>query len=146
MLSTNSFLSVFDTRWQRWQRLHLFARSTPRFFFPRLMPTLLFPPVAASHAVLRVLMTYLLVLFSHAFSANVFAFWLVRSCAFIAIVLFDVLVSTFQIYLNAPYCLHFLAENKEGKTPMDIAKGTGHAESIELVSWRGFVLASGHKL
>ena len=82
-------------------------------------------------------MTYLLVLFSHAFSANIFAFWLVRSCAFIAIVLFDVLVSTF---------LHFLSENKEGKTPMDIAKGTGHAESIELVSWRGFLLASGQKL
>ena len=65
-------------------------------------------------------MTNLLVLFSH-----VFAFWLVRSCAFIAIVLFDVLVSTF---------LCSLAENKEGKTPMDIAKATGHAESIELVS------------
>ena len=81
--------------------------------------------MAASHAFLRVLMTNLLVLFSHAFSAHVFAFWLVRGCAFIAIVLFDVLVSTF---------LYSLAENKEGKTPMDIAKATGHAESIELVS------------
>ena len=127
MLSTNSFLSVFDTRWQRWQRLHLFARSTPHFF-----PALNSNPCFLARA--------------HGKLAHVFAIWLVRSCGFIAIVLFDVLVSTFQIYLNAPYCLHFLAENKEGKTPMDIAKGTGHAESIELVSWRGFLLASGHKM
>ena len=83
---------------------------------------------------------------AHGKLAHVFAICLVRSCGFIAIVLFDVLVSTFQICLNTPYCLHFLSENKEGKTPMDIAKGTGHAEAIELVSRRGFVLASGHKL
>ena len=132
LLSTNSFLSVFDTRWQRWQRLHLFARSTPRFFFPRLIPTLLFPPVAASHAFLRVLMRNLLVLFSHAFSAHVFAFWLVRSSTFIAIVLFDVLVSTFQICLNTPYCLHFWQKIKKGKHPWTLLKGQG---TQSLLNW-----------
>ena len=92
-------------------------------------------------------MTNILVYFFPRVSVHVFAFWLFRSCAFIGgVVRFDVLDSTFQICQNTPYCLHFLAENKEGKTPMGIAKGTGHAESIELVSWRGFLLASGHKL
>ena len=102
------------------------------FFFPRLIPTLLFPPVAASHAFLRVLMRNLLVLFSHAFSAHVFAFWLVRSSTFIAIVLFDVLVSTFQICLNTPYCLHFWQKIKKGKHPWTLLKGQG---TQSLLNW-----------
>ena len=115
----------------------IFSRAPHHTFFPALNSNPTFPASGSIPCFLAR---------AYGKLAHVFAIWLVRSCGFIAIVLFDVLVSTFQICLNTPYCLHFLSENKEGKTPMDIAKGTGHAEAIELVSRRGFVLASGHKL
>ena len=43
----------------------------------------------------------------------------------------DMRLKTRSNNLN-PYA--FIAENKDGKTPMDISKELGHAESIELVS------------
>ena len=44
------------------------------------------------------------------------------------------LASLFHLISNNLNPCAFIAENKDGKTPMDISKELGHAESIELVS------------